>query len=211
MTNKVKIALAVAIVIAIAGGYLFPKIHQIEQVAQDSHSEQSHTDLGAVPTLDGVDSGFAKINGQRTFTWARPMTATSSVICAFKNPYNATSSISALSAESRSNGIGVAHNLYISTSTSAFGSSTPALVSAFPMGTGQWSIEFAKNSATSTNSTAGGGGLGDTTLLPGRDQTGASLYVLGPSEWITWRIASTTAGTFAAYNAGECSAIVKKI
>lgn len=139
-----------------------------------------------------------------------PMTATSSFICSYQNPFAATSSILAVSAESTSNGIAVANNLYISTSTHAFGTTTTALVSAFAMGVGQWSVELEKNSATTTVSGTEST-TGDATLLPGRTPSGATRYVLGPNEFINWKIATTTGGTFSSYNTGTCSVEIKKI
>lgn len=167
--------------------------------------------LGAVATLDGVDNPFIRVADQKEWRSTIPMTATSSYVCAFKNPYNGTSTIVSLSAEATSNGIAVANNLYISTSSAAIGTSSPALLSAFAMGTGQFSVELQKNSATTTLAGAIGGTTGDTTLLPGRTPQGASNYFLKPGEWVTFKIATTTGGTFSSYLKGSCSAVIKKI
>lgn len=196
--SKSKLVLSVAVVIAIGGSYLFPNVKQ--------------TILGAVPTLDGVSSPYSSISGFREYRETRSLTATSSHICAFQNPFGATSTIASLSAKSTNAGIAEANNLYISTSSAAFGSSTAALVSAFAMGTGQWNVEFQQNSATTTGSTINGAmTTADTTLLPGLRADGSSAYILGPTEWVTFRIATSTAGTFSSYDAGTCSASFKQI
>lgn len=192
MSQNIKFLSVAILVIAIGGSYLFPSVPKAVQ----------QTVLGAVSTLDGVDNPYTSIGGYKEYRGTQSLTATSSFICSLRNPYNATSSIVALSAESTANGIGVTNALYISTSTSAYGTSTPALVAAFPMGTGQWSVEMAKNTASTTAGAE---------VLSGMTTNGTSNYILGPSEWITWKIATTTGGTFTSYNVGTCSAAIKKI
>ncbi len=191
------IALVVIIAIAI-GGYSYPNAPT--QVIKEV--------FGATSSLDGVNSGYMRINGQREFRASVGMMATSSTVCAVQNPYNATTSIVAASAEVTSRGgiTASGHNFYISTSSSAHASSTPALVSAYSMGTGQFSIEMAKNSATTSPV-----GAGNNTVLQGMSLTGSSNYILGPSEWVTWKIGTTTAGTFSSYMTGECSLVLKKV
>lgn len=182
----------IAVVIAI-GAYIYSSTPATSPIA-----------VGAVPTLDGIDSGFMKINGQREFRWTGSMVATSSAICSVKNPYGATSSIVYLSAESTNTGITAANNLFVSTSTTIYASSTPALVAGFAMGAGQWSMAWQPNSATTTAN-------GATSLLAGMSTVGTSNYILGPSEFITWRIGTSTPGTFSTYDQGVCSAIFRKI
>lgn len=195
MSKSLKFLSVAILVIAIGGSYFFPQIKQGV--------------LGAVSTLDGVDNPFVSINGVKTFNYGASLTATSSYVCSFQNPYNATTSIVSVGAESTANGIAVANNLYVSTSTTAFGTSTPALVDSFAMGTGQWTLELQKNSATSTQSASNPNGT-QANLLPGRNQAGASNYILGPTEWVTFKIATTTGGTFSTYNVGKCSGVLKR-
>ena len=198
MNKNTLIGIAVAIVIAI-GGYQFPQVQTVTQNV-----------LGAVSTLDGVDNPFTSINGNKNYYYSNSLTATSSFICSLQNPYRATSTIVSLGAESNNIGIAAANALYVSTSTTAYGTSTPNLIDAFPMGTGQWSVELQKNSATSTAGVATQGYGVQTELLPGRTQAGRSNYILGPSEFITWKIATTTGGTFVTYDTGTCTAILHK-
>ena len=74
MNKNILIGIAVAIVIAI-GGYQFPQVQTVTQNV-----------LGAVPTLDGVDSPFVSINGARTYYYSQGITATSSVVCIINPP-----------------------------------------------------------------------------------------------------------------------------
>ena len=200
MQNSKYVWMAMVVVAIIAlGSYQFPRVQQtVNQV------------LGAVSSLDGVDNGSVSINGYKEFYFTNTLTATSSFICSFQNPYQATSSIVAVGAQATNAGVAEANNLYISTSTTAYGTSTTALVQAFPMGTGQWTVELEKNSATTsvTNVTLGGVPVD---LLPGRTNTGASNYILGPTEFITWKIATTTGGTYTTYDVGVCTARVKRM
>ena len=178
------------LVIAIAGSYYFPKVQQtVNQV------------LGAVSTLDGIDLPFVSIGGLKEYHFSAPLTATSSFICVLKNPYNATTSIESIGAESTNAGIAAANTLYVSTSTTAFGTSSPAMINGFAMGTGQWTAVMQKNTGTSS---------ADTTVFNGMNSNGTSNYRLAPNEWITWKIATTTGGTFVTYDQGTCSAVLKR-
>ena len=170
--------------------------------------------LGAVPTLDGVDSPYVKINGHQWWVGRVSMLATSTVLCAIQNPFRATSTIEFAGAEVTARGnVNAANSLVISTSTTAYSSSTTSLLDNYAMGTGQFSVNFLKNSATSTQSaTVPNGAPGN--LLPGMTTTGGSRYVLGPSEWVTWKLATSTdsgGGTFGTYMTGQCSLNLKKI
>lgn len=195
-------ALIVVIVLTI-GSYQFPKVSQsVNQV------------LGAVPTLDGVDNPFVTINGHKWWVGRQQMVATSSVLCSIKNPLGATSSIDFIGAEvTARGGIGAANNLSISTSTSQFATSSTALVHNYAMGTGQFSMAFQKNSATTSVTNVILGGV-PVAVLPGLTTAGASNYILGPSEYVQWVISTTTPGggsAFTTYMTGQCSLNLKKI
>src|SRR3990167_10634140 len=155
MNKKLVLALVAVLVIA-TGSYLVGK-DEVTQVSKN---------FGAVPTLDGVDLPFTSINGNKNYYYSNSLTATSSFICSLQNPYRATSTIVSLGAESNNVGIAAANALYVSTSTTAYGTSTPNLIDAFPMGTGQWSVELQKNSASSTAGVATQGYGVQTELLP---------------------------------------------
>jgi hypothetical protein len=198
--NKILGIALVAIAIIAIFGLFFPRVSQ--QVVQKI--------VGSVPTLDGIDSPFITINGQREWRGTVSFTATSSVICSLKNPLAATSSIEYLSAEATARGgLSQANNLTISTSTSQYATSTPYLLYDWAIGTGQWSVVFVKNSATTTAYNA----LYNSTL-PGLRSTGSSNYFLAPSEYINFVIATSSpggGGTFASYMTGKCTYVLKKI
>src|SRR3990167_9806157 len=138
MNNKnVWIGLVVVAIIAI-GSYQFPKVSQtVNQV------------LGAVPTLDGVDSPFVSVNGERSYHYSQGITATSSVVCIVDPPI-ATSTLVSYRVKVRTNGIGAAQVVDISTTTAAggYGSSTPAIAVAVPVGAGTFDFAWQPNSAT---------------------------------------------------------------
>ena len=202
MHKKIYIVALVAILVIAIGSYYFPQSTQ--QIIREKV-------IGAVATLDGVESGFMTINGNKQFRFAQPIQATSSVVCSLKNPYQATSSIDTIGITAANRGdLSAANNLFISTSSTAYGSSTMAFAELFAMGTGQFSYSFSKNVATSTFASSNVMGA-PLNVLPGRADNGASNYILGPNEWITWRIATSTAGTFGTYMGGTCSAVVDKI
>src|SRR3990167_2000995 len=105
MQNKknVWIALVVVAIIAI-GSYQFPKVQQtVNQV------------LGAVSTLDGVDNPYVTVNGHKEWRGRVAMAATSSVICNFPNPFNATSTWEGPTAKANTIGIAEANNLFFAT------------------------------------------------------------------------------------------------
>src|SRR3990167_10756863 len=99
MTKNLKIVLSVAIVIAIGGSYMFPRVQQTVQNV-----------IGAVASLDGVDNPYVTVNGHREWRGRIPMMASSSVICDFDNGkiFNATSTVEVTSALSTNTGIAAA-------------------------------------------------------------------------------------------------------
>ena len=202
MQNKYIYVALVAILVIAIGSYQFPKVQtQVKEV------------FGGVSTLEGVDHPFVKINGQRKWYGSKSIVATSSVLCAFQNPYGATTTIEAASLEVTARGtLTQANNLTFSTSTGVYSSSTPALMLDQAMGTGQFSFEWGKNTSTTSIALAPGS-TGNANLLAGRTAAGRSNYILGATEWAVWGIATTTgsAGTFVTYPTGECSLVLKKI
>lgn len=208
-TKNVLASIVISVVVVFLGFSVFGGKTEIIREIKDKT-------FGAVSTLDAVDNPFVKVNGMQFWAGTVPTTATSSIICAIKNPYNATSTIVASSVEQTERGNSTwswtAHNLYMSTSTlyAGLASSTPALVAAFPMGTGQFSVNFQPNSATSTSVTDTNQ-PSDKDVLPGRTAAGKSNYILGPSEYLTWRIATSTVTTLDTYPTGTCTAVFRKI
>lgn len=178
--------------------------------------------LGAVATLDNVDSSYSSIGGMKEYRVTVPFTATSSVIGSIRNPWNATSTIDFISMNGNSL-IGT-NPIYISTSTTGYGSSTPALVAALAMtSNSKFSFVWVKNTATTTAAAATGNSTGNPDVLPGvqwrgtgsnanNAGIGSSNYILGPAEYLNFAIATSTAGTFGTYMTGSgITVLLRKI
>lgn len=132
------------------------------------------------------------------------LSATSSVPASIPNPFGAaTSSITSIIAQITGNGItGATQFIDISTSTTALGTSSPALVyRASVLSGGQAFIPW-QPMASSTNTT--------NILLPVDVASGRSNLILGPSENLNMKIASGTPGTFTSYYTGTFSATFMK-
>ena len=201
MENKKVLWIGVMVAIVIAAlGLQFPKVQQAV--------------LGAVPTLDGVDNPYYSIGGVRFFNYRQNISATSSVICIQRNPFTGTSTLESYSVQVTSNGIAAAQNLYVSTTTgtAGYGSSTPAIMSGFAAGTGQFTAIWGGNTATGTANvltTVDSAVKAD--LLPGVSNTGASNYIVGPLEYVTTRVATATPRTLDTYYTGMCRGVFREI
>lgn len=161
------------------------------------------TPVGSVVTLDGVDIPFVSIGGVRQYNYFQPIVATSSVFCSIKNPLNATATPLRLGATALTNALVTAQTFDISTSSSAFGSSSPAFVRAYNTGTGSFTAFWTANGTTTNPLTIGNAPVGG---------NGNSNLILGPTDWITFKIATSSGGTFAtAALTGNCSGVIQKI
>lgn len=165
--------------------------------------------LGATPQPGTQDSPYTNTDGMQEYSVTVPFTATSSFVYSLKNPFNATSSIEVVSVNSQTNGFTAANNLYVSTGTTAFGTSTPALaIFNIPASGAAFSYSMVKNMATSTAAVAGVTYItGSTDILPGMSWSGAngiigSNYILGPTQYLNIKVATTTAGVFGTYLTG---------
>ncbi len=156
--------------------------------------------LGAVSTLDGVDNPYISVNGFKTYEYRQPIVATSSTFCSIRNPFNATTTIKNYHVSVTSNGLG-SQLFDISTSSTALASSSPAFVKNFSGGTGQFQTVWNSN-GTTTNA-----------LLIGTAQgnVGFSNVIIGPAEYITAKISTSTAGTFASYYVGSCQGEIVRL
>lgn len=126
--------------------------------------------------------------------------ATSSVFCSIQNPSGATSSVSLATTRIDGNNFGVTEVFDISTSTTQFGSSTPAFISGYSLTTNasNTAIVWSGNAATTT---AGN-------VLGAASFNGSDPYIIGPTTWLNWRIASATPGTVTTGStlSGNCQA-----
>mgnify|MGYP001609405071 CR=1 FL=1 len=178
--------------------------------------------LGAIPGNE-VNGDTFIIGGLDLAKNEQALTATSSALCAFQNPFAATTTIQGVSIQVTRGVLG-ANTLDISTSSTRVGSSTPALVFARSVASlSAASIVWQPNSATSTpGATAGQNDPIGRGVLSGIVQaTGESNYVLGPNAWLTVRLATSSAetggssdgvsGSFASPFQGSCTFELKKL
>lgn len=121
-----------------------------------------------------------------------PMTASTSVFCSIVNPFGAaTSSIDNLGDDIIRGYVGGSVAYTISTSTTAVGSSTRAIVGEQTVAAGAKNTTYWKPflvSTTTPNSVAQGN------LLFGSEAAfiGRTPFILGPNETVNWRIATST-------------------
>jgi len=199
MNKKYIVALVVILIIATLG-LVFPKGNTVVNQVQQK--------LGATPTLDGVDNPFVSINGAKLYYYSQPLTASSSVVCSIKNPFNGPAillsyGVSATGTPLTVGGIGN-QVLDLATSTTAYGTSSPAFLKEAPItltagqsfATLRWLPQ-----ATSTARILGSNGT-----------TGLSDVIIGASEYLNLRISTTTSsGTFSTYYTGKCSGVFQKL
>ena len=145
-------------------------------------------------------------------SFARSLTATSSHLCSILNPVSATSTIESYGLLITRGVVG-ANQFEISTSTAAYGTSTTALMAvSIPTGA---SGTFAGRPNTST-STISINTLG-VSILPelersGNGVTGVTNYILGPTQYVNFRLATSTYnGTFASPYLGTCYLELQKL
>jgi len=198
MKDKILVGV-IALVVSVASVWA---LTPMQKTATTSPIQQM---FGNVPTLEGVDNPYVKIADKDMFYRAIPIIATSSVFCAQKNPYGATSSINRLSVRIDSNGMG-AQNIFFATSTSASATSTtgvPTLVAGKSIASGA-KLDFWWDAGQAT--TTANGALG-----PVSNPLGDSPFKLGPSEYLVFSTGTGTAGTFTSYFRGRCTVNVEKL
>lgn len=200
---KDKVLMGLGVVVLVLGAFMFFGSDKTQQGPQGPAGRDGQS-VGAVSTLDSVSSPFVKIGAKEMWFGAFGVnSATSSIICALKNPYGATTTMNRITARIDSNGMG-AQVLYISTSTSAFATSTagvPTLVAGKAVAaSGKAEMSWYPGQATTTQ----GGVVGPL------NSNGESPFRLLPSEFILVNVATATAGTFTAYMTGQCTAALDK-
>src|SRR3990167_3552815 len=145
MNNKKVLALIAIVAIIAIGAYFFPTGRTVVERVTEK--------LGAVSTLDGVDNPYVSICGKKMYYATIPMAATSTRVCSFRNPFNATSSIVSFSA-AITTGITGSNYFDLGTTTVAngLGSSTPVLLSKhYVLSGGQDSVSWVPGTASTTN------------------------------------------------------------
>ena len=199
--SKVWVALIVIIAVIATLGLFSPKGREVVKDV-----------FGAVSTLDGVSNPSINIAGKREWKEQIPLNATSSMVLSLQNPLQATSTVTYLSCESTNVGIAQANNLFFGTTSldSRYATTTAnAWNAGFAMGTGEWSYKFVPNTATTTDTLSPP--VAPTNVLEGANGDGSSNYILGATEVLYAKIATSTAGTFVTYDAGACNVTLEKI
>lgn len=166
--------------------------------------EDKTQSLGAVGTLDNVDNPFVSISGVQTYSARVPMTATSSEICAAKNPFGATSTLAYFS-EQITSGIVGSNTFSLSTTSNStgYGSSTGYFILDHSVASNALDSAYWLPSSATTTSTR---------ILPGITTTGEGNLFLAPGDWVTWKLGTTTsAGALAAYYQGSCKFVFRKL
>lgn len=214
MNSLVKVVLvSVLISLLVAGGVVY-----FAGVGKDGRDGR---DLGATPGND-FDSPYYSRNGVQYYQHGQPMIASTTALCSYDNALglNATSSILNIGDSVTANRTGANQLISISTTTltGAYATSSPALVLDWGLtttgsgsGAGR-SLFWAPSTATTTKT--GGDTAVKGTLEAFNSVTGQSNAILGPTDKLTWRIATATPMTITAGAndiAGFCSALFQKL
>lgn len=189
MKNLASLAIAV---IALAG-VVFLFLHQGVSIAPDPT-------VGSSPGPD-ISSPYHSWNGVLFYEYNQSMVATSSVVCSIHNPFSATSTLVSYSAFRITDGIASAQTVEVSTSTSAYATSSTPMIRAYSWASGTQRALAWGGPATTTSSGVIGYELG----------TGASNILIPPSQFVNLRIATGTPGTFAAYWTGRCQGTFRQL
>lgn len=191
--NKEKVLWGLVIVALLLSGLAYRKAGVPGPKGEDGKV------LGSTPTLDGIDSPYAKINGLGQYYYTQPMMATSSVLCSIQNPFKATSTLLNYSAVITGNG-SAPQVADLSTSTNAFASTSPALMRGRTFA-GLDSFFWTPTNPTSTDARTIGlvGASGDNTMI------------LGPSDYVNLRIATSTPTSGIVVWRGRCSGVIQKL
>lgn len=155
--------------------------------------------VGAVSSLSNVDSPYVNINGSNFYYYNQAITASSSLPCSLKNPFGATSTVEWYSMGVQNNGLG-AQNIEVATSSSNYGTSTPAFVYQFKAPAGVFAINWTAN-GTTTNARVIGMTVG---------VTGTSDVILNAGEYLNAKIATSSPGAFSSYYSGYCKALIRQ-
>lgn len=195
---KKNLLIGLVLIVVLGLGMTFPTGHiKVERVVEN---------VGATPTLDGVDSPFVRIGGYGEYYYSQAIAATSSVPCSIK--ITATSTLVNYSVIASTNTFNTTFD--ISTSTSPFlavgsyGSSSPAFVRAYatPNAVGFAMVWTGNGTTTSAKlvGTAVSANVGNTD------------NIIFPGQYLNMTIASTSPGTFAAgYMTGRCNALLQTL
>ena len=162
------------------------------------------TAFGAISTLDGVDSPYVTIGGQRNWIGRLGMQGTSSAFCVLKNPLGVPATIEEASFTQSTNQLG-AIAIDFATSSNGFATSSGSILGRTTLPAAGTAGNFAwvpHQASTTPGTTVLGGFL----LENGNYENGSSRFILGSSEYLVFRTATTSLGgsTFGTYSTGTC-------
>lgn len=158
--------------------------------------------VGAVVSLDSVDNPYWSIGGVQRYTNTFFIGATSSMPVSVTNPFGATSTLETFNCVVTTNNLG-AQQYDLSTSTTIAASSTPPLAR-FTSVAGVFNFSWGAVATTSAASLA--------TNIIGIDPTnGVSNVIIGPTDKLNFRIATSAPGTYVTYNKGTCKVQIRKL
>ena len=207
-TKTINIVAGVGVILAVIFGVSYLKPTTVNNIVNvpEQQAQQVAQNYGAVPTLDGVDNPYVKINGYAEYWYSAGITSTSSAFCSVLNPF-APATTTVLAAGTRISGtISAASSYDISTSTTLYGSSTPAFVYADSVGAAAQKItNWYPRYASSTAAVVGKELYIDINYPVVAQEY---PYILTGTQRLNWRIATATPGTD--YYEGLCTAKFRK-
>lgn len=188
MTPKIKVVLSVAVVIAIAGSYMFPQVQRIVE-----------RQIGSVSSPD-IQSDYLTVNGLRTESRSLAFGVGTTTPCVVRAPIDATStlayaSLSITNASSTATTWAVGKD--IATTYANGEAATTTVLTQFPaLASGAFGTMVASTSPSNTVAAAGGG-------APGID----TRVTFAPGEYLVWSVAGLThTGLSATEMGGICKA-----
>lgn len=169
MSQQLKLVLSVAIVIAIAGSYMFPKVQQVTNQV-----------LGAIPGAI-LSSPTWEVNGVEEKSLGTRMNGATTT-CSWKND-GATSTLTFASFQiNTSTSTALVLTLATSTTPNATGT-TNLLIQEFPVSSGVKGTWFYKGTSTADTQTG--------------DREMASFDLIGPNVYVTWGVEGSSGFTAA--------------
>ena len=157
----------------------------------------------ATGAVVGPDTTFPceSKNGIKTCYESIGFMATSSILCAARPADRATSTIRSITVNAVAfGGLGTGQTVSISTTSSsvAYGSSTPAFVQQRTLALQDPIVWPAATASTSP-------AFDSAQVLANGLANGSSNAILAPGEWVTVRVATATPRTLASYATGKCN------
>lgn len=187
-------AIGVVLLIAVVGCFL-PAGNPITP----NVVERTKESFGALSGPD-ISSPYLQWGGVHEYRASMDMAATSSIPCSLQSPA-ATSTLLSFTANVSSLGNMKSTDFFtVSTSSVAYGSSTPSLIYEATLAKGL-GIPYAWYPVMASTTAADVG-----RVLVAVNKDGTSNVIFAPNTYLNMRFATATAGTFISYLSGSCKA-----